>query len=393
MQQILKWIFGALTLLCLASCKDNDPIVKPDPQPLKSEHTLLIYICGDNSLSSIVNPNIRDAQEGLLSSSHPLNLIIYKDNNDRGEAGYPSLFQLRVKSDHTLDTLYLKKWDTEKNSADFEHFAEVVSTTFKQYDTPIKGLEIWGHGRSWIPNVHVEPKSRFVSVDGNKFMELWEMHEALDRTAVHLNYILFDACFMGTAEVAYELRNNCDWILASPAEDPDKGYPYTPFIERLSEVSASNDASRIPNVLKKCIDSFAEFYVDRGTIALYDESKMEPLHTAYKKLLTDYADFYNEVPTNPSHYEAKLQHYGRTATGDRYHFYDLGDFARLAGGNLDSEIANAVVYRWGTKYYDGAGTVEFPNSCGFAFTPPHFFSLSNSRQNLENGYTHIEWGK
>ena len=46
-------------------------------------------------------------------------------------------------------------------------------------------------------------------------------------------FIMFDACFMQSVEVAYELRDCCDYYIGFPAENPGPGAAYDrmfPFI-------------------------------------------------------------------------------------------------------------------------------------------------------------------
>jgi len=389
-----------LFVVLLTACHHHDDNV-PEPD---YEHTLLIYISGDNSLSSLADQNILACEEGLLNSINPLNLVIYKDNYGKsGKSGYaPTLFQLRANSKkHSIDTVYLKNWINDLDSSNPDHFAEVVSMVFKKSDSNVKGLEMWGHGRSWIPGHTWNPNatgraSQFACIDSLNYMEVWEMHDALDNTGIHFDYILFDACFMGTAEVAYELRNNCNWMVGSPCEIPDKGYPYTQFIGNLSNVTGNTEEKDflLKQALKDCISSYGQRYPDRGALSLIDESAIEALHSAYNVLLVEYEAFYAEMASSPYKTESKMQHYGRTATGDRYHFYDLADFAHISGGSLDLEIQQAVPFFYSaTQYADGAGTVSFENSCGMAITPPQLFSISGLRESLVAAYPLLEWSK
>jgi len=398
MQQTLKWGLLALFVVLFASCHNHNML------PIPSEHTLLIYISGDNSLSSLADQNIKACGEGLLNSEEPLNLIIYKDNYGKnGQSGYtPSLFLMRADTEkHRIDTVYLKKWSKDLDSSDPKHFAEVVSLVFNTYDTNIKGLEIWGHGRSWIPgsswNASANSRTaQYACVDSLNYMEIWELADALDQTGIYLDYILFDACFMGTAEVAYELHSNCHWMMGAPCEVPDKGFPYAQYISQLSAVTGKlgENVMALQNALQNCINSFSQRYPDRGAMSLFNEKNMESLHEAYKNVLSKNAVLYSAVADEPYSYDTQLQHYGRSATGDRYHFYDFADFMALSGADLSIVLNNAVTYHFAApQYYDGAGTVTIDHSCGMAITPPQFFSISELRNRLIAAYPLLKWSK
>jgi hypothetical protein len=62
---------------------------------------------------------------------------------------------------------------------------------------------------------------------------------------------LMDACLMGSVEVAYELRNKADFIIASPTEVIYMGYPYDRIIPELTRKQPD---------LKKVASDYFNFY-------------------------------------------------------------------------------------------------------------------------------------
>ena len=56
-------------------------------------------------------------------------------------------------------------------------------------------------------------------------MNISDLREALS-VAPHLDFILFDACFMQSVEVLYELKEYANYIIGSPTEIPAPGAPY-----------------------------------------------------------------------------------------------------------------------------------------------------------------------
>jgi len=394
MQQVLKWVLSGLTCALLASCHHHEEITR------LSEHTLLLYICGDNSLSNYADRNISACKEGLLNSKEPLNLIVYKDNNDtHGETkGNPCLFLLTVNEQSVIDTTWIKKWDKELDSTDPLVLNEVISTAFKNHNTQIKGLEIWGHGHSWLPGATWNPNAssrnaQYAGIDDKNYLEIWEMREAIAKSGIHLDYILFDACFMGSAEVAYELRNTCDWLIGAPCEIPAAGFPYNTIIEDLSSVNSGDKKNSLSQALMRCIDDYGTLYPDNSAVTLFDESQMETLHTAYKELIATHTEEFDNLSNSPYVFDQMMKHYGRSATDDRYHFYDLADFAQAAGGDLGTAINSVIRHQFlSGQYYDGAGTVKFEDGCGIIITPPQLFSIGSNPSQLAEGYKRIEWG-
>ena len=77
------------------------------------------------------------------------------------------------------------------------------------------------------------------------------------------DYILFDACFMQSIEVAYELRHQADWMIGSPAEIPGPGAPYDSIMGALCTGDANGiingynsgyPMESYPGALLSCID-------------------------------------------------------------------------------------------------------------------------------------------
>ena len=69
-------------------------------------------------------------------------------------------------------------------------------------------------------------------------MDIKELAQALGN--YHFDFLLFDACFMSSIEVIYELRNTTDYMIAASTEVLSSGFPYknvTPlFFEENSNV-------------------------------------------------------------------------------------------------------------------------------------------------------------
>lgn len=401
MQQTLKWLLAGCLTLLLSACHNH----KEQLDLSSSDHTLLIYIMGDNNLSSQADPNILACQQGMLNAANPINVVIYKDNYGRnGRQQYePSLFYLHsARNGLFVDTVYMQRWDKDVDSSDPRHLSEVIRKVFRTFNTPVKGLEIWGHGRSWIPGKNWKeghPSSRaalYAGVDSTHTLELWELRQALDDAGVHFDYMMFDACFMGTAEVAYELRHNCDWLVGSPCELPDKGFPYRDVIYHLSQTNSPEEGvegQTVRQTLTDCVRSFMKSY-DKSALSLFDESQIEGLHDAFRQMCAAQAANLSQLGDDPYRFDELMTHYGRSVSGDRFHFYDLQDFARAIGGDLSREIEKAMPFHYLAKrYYDSAGQIDFPNGCGISFTPPQMFSLSDMAAQLNEGYQHIEWGR
>lgn len=374
-------------------------------------HTLLIYMAGDNSLSGYCKENIQLIKEGLLDSEEDINLIIYKDNRDGGDA-LPSLFQLKRSYDkktnrERIDTVMIETYSIELDSTDPKVFADIVKKTFSIYDTEVKGLEIWSHGMSWIPSdsyvMPAQPKTKglkYFGQDDRHFMELWDLRQALE-SCPHLDYISFDACFAGMAEVACELNSVCDYIYGPITEIMGSGFPYDTMLPILARCQSRNTVQR---TLCACVDDFMECYTNNGTITVLSTANAVKLAKAVAKLRAVVPEKLEAMNKDARNVEAKMQHYGRSCVATRYLFYEFEDMIDYLSANGNATVKsivkeidgnNIVVYHANSdRFDDGAESLDLKGCQGLGVSIPEFFQLeSGLEKRLNYTYGLTVWGK
>lgn len=88
------------------------------------------------------------------------------------------------------------------------------------YDTPFSGIQF-----GTDPN---NPTTRFFgSVDRKEnSIDLSTLVEGIKQSGIKMQYILFDVCYMGNVETAYELKDVTNYLVASSSEIMAKGIPY-----------------------------------------------------------------------------------------------------------------------------------------------------------------------
>ena len=395
MKKILAAFVYFLFLCFATSCQHKDPVVE-DVLP-SDLHTLLIYMVGDNNgMSRYCEPNIRSCIEGLKQTDPTLNIVIYKDVENH----FPELFLLRQdkKNAQKIDTIYIKKYTEYVNSVDPDFMASVVNLVFSECPGKIKGLELWSHGGSWIPdgwspeNTQPTRASQYIGIDNHRYMQLWELREALEKCP-HLDYITFDACNMATAEVAYELKDRCDYVLASAQEIMGDGFPYKTMMGALSQAYQTG----VEPALRICVDLMQKLYPTNGSLSLIKCAEMDALANAYSQLLHDNATLLEALEENADAIQQGWQHYGGGyATNTIYYYYDLEEVAEYLQGDLVSQIHAAVPYSYHAdsyySTYDGRHAIT--RFCGIAVSVPEvFLALAKGNSYLSEGYHMTRWGQ
>lgn len=410
------WMSSLLfALSMLVCCKEkSDSVVEEEPD---SQHTLLIYMIGDNNLSTYCKSNTTYCIQGLLDSPKPLNLVIYEDSNVSGEdkGGKPVLFRLKrnAVNKNKIDTLELKQYPQDWNSSDPQVMASVLNEVFAQYDTEVKGLELWSHALGWIPSSDYRPSSsaarpsgssvtratQWIGMDDGRQMEIWDLRKTLEQCP-HLDYIYYDACNMGQAEVAYELKGVADYMLACPTEIMAAGLPYDTMIRSLS--TCQGKSSLLP-ALEMVVDDFAKLYdgssSHEGTFALTDLRHIATVHDKYMALREAYPARVQLLQEHPYTYEDNITHYGRSVMASEYYFYDLLDAARFfadadtigpAFTSLQEALSKAVVKEYHTSSFLDIRNIR---SCGLGVGLPEMFQAATNTNTLRAAYQELQWSQ
>lgn len=223
-------LVGCLSLFLFSACeKEDGPSVEP------VERVVLMYIAGDNSLSSFPGRDLDEVRAGMAGAPSSLLYFAYVDTGDDDVR----LLKFRNVGGKVQEEIVKEYGD--RNSVGVEETQEVFNDVFGNpaYQAQSYGLIYWSHCDGWIP--YPLPSSRWIGQDrgdGDNRMNLSDFKEIL-AAAPHLDFLMFDACFMQSIEVAYELRDYTDYYIASPTETPGPGAPYDAIMPYLAQVGAS----------------------------------------------------------------------------------------------------------------------------------------------------------
>lgn len=224
--------FFSLSVL-LAACGDD-----PAPElPVEDRRTVLVYMAADNSLSNFVSGDLNEMKEGWAQmNTLGMHLLVYVDTGSS-----PRLIELEKKGDEIVETV-VKEYE-DRNSVGVAETKEVFDDVFRstRYQAGSYGLVYWSHGDGWIPNPL--PSTRWIGQDtgnGTHYMDIDALASVLE-VAPHFDFIMFDACFMQSVEVAYELRQYADYYIGSPAENPGPGAPYDKIVPYMFRKGAATE--------------------------------------------------------------------------------------------------------------------------------------------------------
>ena len=266
-----------LALFAFLACGDEDDEILSSNVEMEEAtipRTVLFYMAGDNSLSSYVSSNLQLIKQGIRQDGlNNGNLLVFSDT----KSGSPQLFQLTMEGD-TLQQIEVETYDESLSSGSVETLGTVIDKVITDFPAESYGLVLWSHATGWLPEDGKSYLTRAFAVDnGTDYMELNDLAETL--SSYQFDFILFDACYMAAAEVAYALRNSADYIIGSPTEILANGFPYDDIIGMMF----ANEAD-----VQGMAEAFFDCYEDSsGTVALIQCDAMDALAASCREIFVD----------------------------------------------------------------------------------------------------------
>ncbi len=318
----LSAIFFALALV---ACSPDDT---QKDMPV-TERTLFVYFpyTGPASdLHSFFVDNISAMetavrQQGGLGNNR---LLLFVANAPRtGQTPACDLMEIKYTNGRcTRDTLQRV---TDYNFASPDALAALLRQVTDIAPADNYAMIVGGHGEGWLPVASSSTvKTRYFGGSLPQYqMTVSDFAKGVSEAGVHLQFLLFDDCYLSCMENVYDLRHTTDWLIASTSEIMAKGMPYDLILPYL--LQAQPDYASV-------VQQFHSFYqtyrMPYGTIAATDCSKAEMMAEMMRTI--------NAAHTFDTRHLPDLQdldaaHWTPTV------YFDLGDYVQqLCDSDTDS---------------------------------------------------------
>lgn len=296
-------------LLCISvffslmACNQDDAPVPPEV----GSRTVLVYMVADNNGLESAYPrnfatqDIDEMLSGMKSVDTSLyNLLIYLD--DSGDT--PVLFRIAKDENGNVKKEIIKEY-AEQVSTDASVMKEVMHRAFYEYPAESYGLVYWSHADGWIPYPVPSASTRWIGQDRgdgrDHRMNISDFVDVLEDRMPHFDFIMFDACFTMSVEVAYAVRNHTDYYMGCPTENPGPGAPYdkvVPFM--FKQGAAVRMAEAYFNHYKESYKSGSGLTNTNWTagvaVCVVKADALNELAAATKRALSQVADAENTLP-------------------------------------------------------------------------------------------------
>ena len=314
----------------------------------------MMYLAGDTSISNLgkaLQKNINDLISGLKNSSLALNernvnVIVFADFTGKSKlfcANYPYF----VLTDISEEAEFIQD---DCNSGDIVTLGKFLKFANERFSAEKKILTIGSHGSGIFGTKKGDENPfetslsyRSICPDNDSSSSknmMWILESQLPyafdyagfKDSEKLDLLHLDLCLEGGIEVAYELKKNVKYFLASPEQIPAEGFPYSKMESLFARGTSIEDFGI------SCVEIYANQNYGSGwyntlTFASLDESYMEELKNSVNALsdyLSNSTNEYLKYIKNNFFGVSKLAYYpGKYIryNGNYAFMYDFGFFA------------------------------------------------------------------
>ncbi len=397
-------------------------------------HIMMTF--GFNNLSSYLAEDVRDLEDGFIpgNDSGENLLFVFSHNTSGGyaEKTSPVLYRLYRDRGGNVVKEELLRLDEGSIPNTKENITLILNYIKEKY-TPVScGVLMSSHGTGWIPPGYssspqsyensvssvaegcpsaaerllhpiesqlsgivpyspvegeIPVRSFGATVTDDKGKEAYEtdIRELAEGIPYKLDYLIFDACFMGGVEVAYELKDKCRLLCVSQTEILGDGMDYKTMLSHL----LGSDCADLLSVSKEYFENYdTQSGVWRSaTISLIDCSALTRLAAVCNEIFSAH-----EISTDTCDSRLLQQYFRSTYKSQHGWFYDLGSIAEAAGATedelqeLDSALGECIIWQNATPYF--MNDFRIRTHCGLSMYLPY-----PERAYLNNYYKTLAWNE
>ena len=301
-------IIATLLIVVGVSCSNGDSPDGPDVPVTPVGQTVFMFFPWSNSLLSDFRRTVEDMQTVVAQRSmKDERVMVFMATSEREAV----LFELKKQNGRCLtDTL---RHYSDRPFTSRQWLTSLFSEVMTLAPASRYGMVVGCHGLAWVPvqgqrsarkrlgsqerideedNLYKEERidkegesndlmhfevqgpvtTRFI---GGTYpetqIETTDLADAMADAGLHTEYILFDACYMSSVEVAYELKDVTHYLIASPTEVISYGFPYITMGKHLL------GTPNYKGIADSFISFYSSYYLPYGTVAVTDCTQLDAL--------------------------------------------------------------------------------------------------------------------
>ena len=342
----------------LSACHDDIPDdLAKTRTATPQERTIIMYLpysgSGSNDLYPFFEQNILDVEQSIKQAGGLGTNNLYVVIADHSPARV-YLYRVRMEGTECVhDTI--KRYDYPR-LMDAQWITRVINDVRSISNTPKYAMLVGCHGNGWLPPMDnvARAKTRWFGGPGYA-ISIADFAQGIQQAGIKLEYLVFDDCYLSCAEVAYDLRNATNTLIASTSEVMAAGMPYAKVFQYLT--APQPNFGQLVNDYIAYYQSTATPYATIGVInTQYIQSMAQLMRQVNATSTWNTANNYLLQDLDGSYFSPTV-------------YFDFGSYARaLFGSNLAlysqyrALMAQLVPYKGNTAYiYNASGTKTLVN--------------------------------
>lgn len=380
--RIRRWLAAlAVAALAVVTAGCGDEPSNPD---IRTDYALVMYFPWSGNLTSYFQRNISDMEAAVAEAGLTDERVVVYFAESATEA---ELFELVPDGDGSVRRVSLKSYAVPP-AATADGVAALFSDIRELVPSERYRLTVGSHGMGWLPvkrSAEAEkqrsrmkraggglPTRFFGGLTAEYQIDVTDFAAGVERAGLHFDFILFDDCYMSSVEAVYDLREVCDYVVASPCEMMADGLPYSRIGRHLL---GETD-------LEAVCDGFYDYYTSTSypyaTLAVTSCAELDAMASVMRRINGECASLSKEMSATVQAVDC----YSPAV------FQDMEDYvAVLCAERPDllaeyrGQLARTVVKEVHTPYYytSSAGRKQLLTCCGLSVSDGSFNTLASGK--------------
>ncbi len=271
MKKVSSIIASTALMISLAAASSfaAAPAKKPAKKAAMKEWTFAVFLNCDNNLDRF---GVEDQEEmARVGSNENLNVVTLIDR-ERGPAQINYIEKGNIKKIKDMG---------EMDMGDYKELVKFAKFIKENYPAKHYMIGIWNHGSGWKAKQDASNVVRGISYDDSSSNHITNDQLAVATKEVaevlgqKIDIINMDACLMGMSEVAYAIKDSCNYFVGSEETEAGKGTPYDDVLKGWKQGMTPKQLA------SHWVDAYAQSYNggsqgrDDSTQSAYDLSKTD----------------------------------------------------------------------------------------------------------------------
>jgi hypothetical protein len=248
----MKYKYAIIFVLIILSISLTGCFLFPPIKNDTAEWTVMIYLDADNNLESAGIDDINEME--IVDSSDDVNIVVqvdripysvlatnnqgYADDVSNGDWTNTRRYYITQDFDSYIINSQLIGGDLgELNMGDPQTLIDFANWAVTTYPAKKYLLVIWNHGGGFRSPAYTTKDIAWDDTSGGDKITMPELENALlaisAQMGKNIDIVGMDACLMAMMEVAYQIKDYADILVASEENEPADGWPYDTILGEL----------------------------------------------------------------------------------------------------------------------------------------------------------------